>query len=260
MIQNGQYYLDPAHLFTSVPLALGGVFWITTYILVIRKSFRDKAYGIPLFAICLNITWEAITMAACIPNGDPMGLCPKPTGTETLRIAEVLGVLVDVAWFSLDCILLYQLFRLGRHVTPLKHLREHWNKVVVLSLVFAFAVQHGFVQFYDDYFLIRDAWIINMVMSASFVFLYFDREPVGLVGLSWPAAWTKLIGNALYAVGLTIVHLQSANPHIAKEDSGWFMYVLFLSTLFFDVLYIVHFARGRRPERATPPGVEPLPA
>ena len=260
MIQNGHYYLDPAHLYTSIPLAVGGIFWITTYVLIIRRSFRDQAYGIPMLAICLNITWEALTMAACVPSGDPMGLCPKPEGGGMLGLAETAGVLVDVAWFGLDCILIYQLFRFGPRVTRIPHLRRHWAKYVVIALAFSLALQHGFVRFYDDVFLIRDAWIINMVMSLSFIYLYFDRHPLGLVGLSWAAAWTKLAGNAMYALGLTIVHLQSTSEHIAQEDSGWFMYVLFALTLFFDMVYIGQLSHHRRHRAAHPAVSEPLPA
>jgi len=244
-IRNAHYLLDPAQLFTSVPLAIGGVLWITTYILIIRRCFKDQAYGIPLFAICLNVTWEMLVLAACVPDGDPLGLCPKPEAVGVLRFAEAAGVMVDVFWFILDCFLVYQLFRFGRRSERIPHLRQHWFKFLGITLLLSLLLQHSFATFYDDDFLIRDAWIINMVMSLSFLYLFWDRVETGLAGISWAAAWTKLGGNFFYAVGLTIVHMRSTHEFL-DGDSSWFMLTLFTFTLFFDVVYLIYLARARR--------------
>jgi len=32
-------------------MIVGGIFWSLTYILVIRRGFKDKTYGIPLAAL-----------------------------------------------------------------------------------------------------------------------------------------------------------------------------------------------------------------
>lgn len=37
-----------------------GLFWIFTYILIIYKGWQDKTYGMPMAAICANISWEFI--------------------------------------------------------------------------------------------------------------------------------------------------------------------------------------------------------
>jgi hypothetical protein len=34
--------------------------WILTYIFIISKGFKDKTYGMPLIALCANISWEFI--------------------------------------------------------------------------------------------------------------------------------------------------------------------------------------------------------
>ncbi len=42
-------------------LMLGsGLFWTATYILIIRRSILDRTYGMPLAALCANISWEFI--------------------------------------------------------------------------------------------------------------------------------------------------------------------------------------------------------
>ncbi len=42
-------------------LMLGsGIFWTITYILIIQRGLRDHTYGMPLVALCANISWEFI--------------------------------------------------------------------------------------------------------------------------------------------------------------------------------------------------------
>ena len=40
--------------------ALSGLLWSVSYILMTVKSFRDKSYSMPIYCLCLNITWEAV--------------------------------------------------------------------------------------------------------------------------------------------------------------------------------------------------------
>jgi hypothetical protein len=37
-----------------------GIFWTLVYLLIIRLGFRDKTYGMPITALCANISWEFI--------------------------------------------------------------------------------------------------------------------------------------------------------------------------------------------------------
>jgi len=39
---------------------LSGICWTAVYIELIRVGFRDKACGMPFWALGLNIAWEAI--------------------------------------------------------------------------------------------------------------------------------------------------------------------------------------------------------
>ncbi|RDL32630.1 Uncharacterized protein BP5553_09086 [Venustampulla echinocandica] len=40
--------------------ALSGVLWSVSYILMTTKAFKDKSYAMPIYCLCLNITWEAV--------------------------------------------------------------------------------------------------------------------------------------------------------------------------------------------------------
>src|SRR5659263_565954 len=47
-------------------MIIGGLFWSITYILIIRRGLKDKTYGMPLAAVCANISWEGIF--SCLSN------------------------------------------------------------------------------------------------------------------------------------------------------------------------------------------------
>ncbi|NNL64792.1 MAG: hypothetical protein HKP30_00985 [Myxococcales bacterium] len=242
------HYIDPAQLFLSVPLAIGGLLWIITYILIIRRSHKDRAYGLPLFAICLNITWESLSTAACTLPGNPLELCPKPAGgSYLLHLAETAGVLVDVFWLGLDVILFHQLWKFGRALEPRPQVQRHWHAWLIGLVALFLPLHYGFVTYYDDTFLIVDGWIINMIMSMGFVFLLYDREKEGLRGLSWAAAWTKMFANLFYAAGLTWIYVVDAANHIFPPgETQLFMYVMFAGTFVFDVIYIRGLGAARR--------------
>lgn len=40
--------------------ALAGILWSASYILMTLKAFKDKSYGMPIYSLCLNITWEVV--------------------------------------------------------------------------------------------------------------------------------------------------------------------------------------------------------
>ena len=62
----GSNDIPPPHIpFYFVPvsnafLQIGGSLWTLCYILLTRQSFRDRSYGMPLFALAYNFAWEFI--------------------------------------------------------------------------------------------------------------------------------------------------------------------------------------------------------
>jgi hypothetical protein len=57
----------PSHVvpISNLFLQIGGSLWTLCYILLARESFRSKSYGMPLFALALNFSWEAV-YALCV--------------------------------------------------------------------------------------------------------------------------------------------------------------------------------------------------
>ena len=52
---------DPWTWFNVVG-AVGCALWIVAYLLIYTKARRDRTYGLPLLAICLNFSWEFLAV------------------------------------------------------------------------------------------------------------------------------------------------------------------------------------------------------
>jgi hypothetical protein len=75
-------------------MIIGGIFWSLTYILIIRRGFKDKTYGMPLAALCANISWEAI-FSFIHPLSPPQ-------------------LYINYIWFFLDLIIVLQFLNFGK--------------------------------------------------------------------------------------------------------------------------------------------------
>lgn len=85
-------------------LRAGGALWTLTYILLTRQSFKDRTYGMPLFALAFNFGWELV-----------YALYVSEAAQERL----VFGI-----WLLLDLGMVYVL---------LSHGREEWNHAPLIK-------------------------------------------------------------------------------------------------------------------------------
>ncbi|MCZ7372658.1 MAG: hypothetical protein O8C60_03205, partial [Candidatus Methanoperedens sp.] len=92
----------------------GGLFWSLTYILIIRRGFKDKTYGMPLVALCANISWEAI-FSFVHPHSPPQ-------------------LYINYIWFFLDVLIVLQFLKFGRSEFP-KFSNKRFYTVFLLALV-----------------------------------------------------------------------------------------------------------------------------
>ncbi|KXH48436.1 integral membrane protein [Colletotrichum simmondsii] len=85
-------------------LITGAIFWDMCYVLMSIRSHRTKSYGMPLFALALNLSWELIYAA---------------------RVAEhPLERLGFLAWLLLDVPLVY---------TTLKNAKHEWRHAPLVA-------------------------------------------------------------------------------------------------------------------------------
>ncbi len=187
-------------------MIIGGIFWSLTYILIIRRGFKDKTYGMPLAALCANISWEGV-FSFIYPHSPPQ-------------------LIINYIWFLLDVVIVIQFLKYGR-----SEFRALSNKkfyaMFLLSLITGFFL----VQFITDEFSDRKgayaAFGQNLVMSILFIAMLFRRDD--LRGQSIFIALFKMLGTGISSLAFYLYQ-----P--VAQGSALFHF-LFISIFIYDFIY-----------------------
>lgn len=224
----------------AILFSVGTVFWIVALLQMIRVGFRDRAPAMPLAAICSNITYQFYFGFIC-PAVD-CAICPYgSTCTPDAGLHGAAMLWTWRVWFVLQLLIVYQLFRWGtkrRHEVPLPASMVR-PMAIVLLLLFYFG-QASYVKFYTDFEGNAVTYLSNLMMSVLFIPLLYARP--GLEGLSYGAAWNKMLGSGLQAVAVVLT-LHKAFP--SHQGSFGLIYLIFGGILLFDLWYVVLFHRRR---------------
>lgn len=193
----------------TIILTIGGIFWILTYFFIISKGFKDKTYGMPLIALCANISWEFIH-SFVLPSSPPQ-------------------LFINYLWFGLDCVIVFQFFKYYRNEFP----NLSSSKVCIIFGVMIFSafsiILTGAISL-DDHRGVYAAFGQNLLMSILFVVMFFKRGE-GLRGQSIFIAVFKMLGT-----GLTSLHFYLYDP---VSQNSFVLPSLFVLILFFDLLYVI---------------------
>lgn len=210
-----------------------GVFWVLTYIVVIRVSFRDRTYAMPLLAMSMNIVWEFLFTFIY-----PMS-------------ADKQQQIFNLVWFVLDLVILYTYLRFWRSDYP-KHLPASlmWPQLI-LTLVAPAPVYVAIIKQFPSRELGSGAYTAygdNLIMSVLFITMLIRRGDRR--GQSLWIAWAKLLGTGAASLDQYLL-----------EPRNYVLNALYLEILFFDLLYVVMLARAPRhrgEEVVAVTGVEPV--
>ncbi len=193
----------------SIILILGGIFWILTYVFIISKGYKDKTYGMPLLALCANISWEFI-FSFLLPHSPPQ-------------------LYINYLWFVLDVIIVFQFFKYYKNEFP--NLSSLTLCIVFgISVASAFSIILSGGIFLGDVDGVYAAFGQNLLMSVLFVVMFFKRGNT-LRGQSIFIAIFKMAGT-----GLTSIHFYLFEP---VSQSLFVLPLLFISIFFFDLFYTV---------------------
>lgn len=210
--------LDPTTWYNLIGAA-GCICWIVAYVLIVRRCFRDRAYGLPIIAICLNFSWEFLASF----------VFPNPVA---------LWHFFDRAWLVIDVIILYQLLRFGPALQHIPEVRRWFYPIVIATIVAGGLGQYTFAVDYRDRLGLIAAFIINLVMSVTFIQLYFERRP-GMRGISRGAAWFKMLGTLGTSIEChyVVFFIDPGLPDL------YFLTFLSVTIFIVDVLYIALVSR-----------------
>ena len=185
---------------------IGGMFWILTYIFLISKGFKDKTYGMPLIALCANISWEFM-FTFVFPYGPPQSY-------------------INYLWFGLDTLVVVQFLKYGKNELNWSSSKLYKVFTVLLASEFSIILVGSIA--ISDFRGIYSAFGQNLVMSLLFIIMLSKRN--GLKGQSIYIAIFKMLGT-----GLTSLHFYLYEP-ITQSSSV--LPSLFILTFVFDIIYI----------------------
>ena len=221
--------------------------WSVAYILIIVRGFRDRTFGMPILALCLNISWEFIGGFVFLPV--------SPVSASLSRAYRIL-------WFALDTVILAQVLVYWRREHP--SLRP-WQFLsffgVSLAICFTGVLTMdidlrnlGLVDLWgqgDEMGPYLSAFIMNLAMSFLFISMIHTRGSVR--GQSVYIAVSKAVGSVcanLFFMFLTGQIRGAGVPYRGFTELMWpFFYV---SVLILDVTYAVLVYRRCRAEGINP--------
>lgn len=194
---------------------LSGVLWIITYILIIKKSIKDKTYGMPFIAMCLNLTWEFVFVF--------------------IYKTDIFHQLVCLIWFILDLIIVFIFLKYGYKDFKKRYSLSRLSFLILVvftllaSFIFMLLAPIDFSVLFDESIFLSAGFIAyfqNLLMSILFVLMFLERG--NSKGQSMFIALFKYIGT--FCVAITkFSGMSLSNP---TE-----LFVIFLIQVF-DILYI----------------------
>ncbi len=194
-----------------------GTCWIIAYVLIIRRGYLDRSYGMPLVAVCVNISWEFI-FTFLIPHERPQSY-------------------INAGWLLLDLFILGQLLLFWRSDFP-KLDNVVFYPFTVSALLASFGLIYTMaVEF--DHCGAYSAFGQNFLMSILFMIMLFQRN--SLLGQSVYIALVKLAGTGLASLAAYLF------VPLARQSAV--LQYLFLTILFFDLSYVVAVYYVARKER-----------
>ena len=186
-------------------------FWLVAYALIIKRGFQDKSFGMPVTALCANITWELLFSHVYLQD------------FLLVRIGNNLWVFVDV-------VILVTVWKYGQADFTDTLVRKWFHWLILLGITVALVVELPFVAVYNDrhgYFL---GWAAALMMSVLYIAMLQRRGNVQ--GQSCYIALSMFLGNV--AAYLWCRYFPDTPPLLDGRVNLAFV----LTTGFFNVAYL----------------------
>jgi hypothetical protein len=190
-----------------------GVLWTVAYALIIRRTAIDRAPGMPMTALCINISWEAY-YSLVAPHPPPQ-------------------LYVNAAWLVFDVVIFAQFLRYGRAELdpglPRAAFFPLFGVTLLLSYFGVVAMGHDL----HDPDGMYSAFGSNVLMSVLFVGMLLRRGDAR--GQSMYIALAKLFGTLAVCF---VAYAEHPERHLLD--------VFYVGIVVFDVAYAVLLARRCR--------------
>lgn len=195
------------------------LFWSICYLLLIRRAFKDRVYGMPLIPLCVNISWEFI-FGILHPDKPPVNY-------------------INIVWFFIDVVIAYQYLRFGKQEFTTYVSPKWFVPSFLLALATAFTGVLTLTYDFNDWQGNYTGWGAELLLCVSFIYLLIRRRSVK--GQSLYIALSRMIG--------TLALIPAQYLLTPKSKFLAFTYVAFLV---FDLIYVTLLARQCRQEGINP--------
>lgn len=204
---------------------LSGICWSIVYIELIRKGFKDKTYGMPLFALGLNFAWELIYSVD--------GLLFNTFSTEQS--------VVNLIWAALDVVIVFTYFKYGKQYFHEKA-KRYFVPFSILAFIACFAMQFAFYFHFEGVAASQySAFAQNAAMSVLFLTMLFRRGNTR--GLTVLMAVAKCLGTLAPTILGGVI--ESFNIYILLMGATCFV---------FDLIFIVVLVQWKHQESLSQQG------
>lgn len=173
-------------------MVVGGIFWTIAYLLIIRQGFKDKTYGMPLAALCANISWEAIF--------------------AFIHLHRPPQLYINYGWFALDLVIVFQFLKFGKKEFSKSTTTAQFYSVFVFALVLSFSMILFVTYEFQDWQGAYAAFGQNLMMSILFLWMFFSRDD--LRGQSVYIALFKMLGTLLSSLAFYLYQPISQNSFL----------------------------------------------
>lgn len=190
-----------------------GIFWLITYLLIIKRGYQDKACGMPMAALCLNISWEFI-----------FSFVHPHTGIQ---------LVINTAWFVLDSIIVLQYLRYESARRPAGISAALFYAGFLSIMIASFLTVLLTTREFSNWAGYYTAFGQNLLMSILFVRMLLERKD--LAGQSLYIGLAKMLGTFCASV---LVFVYAPDSHLTV----FFAWAI----LFFDLAYVGMYIRQSR--------------
>ena len=180
----------------NILVAISGIAWTIVYLELVRTGFREKACGMPLFALTLNLAWEVIYAVD--------GLF----GSKSFVFVQSVA---NVVWACCDIFILVTWFKYGKQYLP-DSAKNCFVPYSTIALIFGFVMQFAFYFYCEtpEIASIYSAFAQNATMSVMFLTMLFQRDNTKAQTLTiaickWIGTLTPVIYGNLHGINIYIL-------------------------------------------------------
>lgn len=203
------------------------LFWVIAYILIIRKGFQDKTYGMPFFAMTINFPWEVnASISSLLDPG-----------------VQIQTTLANIFWAGLDVLILVTYFRYGFRYFYKGFEKWHFYTWSILQLAICTIILYIFAYEFGGF----KGWYFSgvgrggmyytgvlMCLNISLTYLHMVASRSGLEGQSLGIWFFRTMGTLATAFYY-----------------GYFYESMFAAVIFFlcfpiDLIYLYIFLRKQK--------------